>query len=170
MPKPRRAALRRLYDPTTGDLLDEALVLSFPGPNSFTGEDVVELQTHGSRAVIAGVLAALNDLGSARLQAAVDVHEKEGGAFGKADGDSDDCTAAAGAAAGGGARLQLRPAERGEFTQRAFGNGRLGLTEVEGLADLLAADTAAQRRQALKQMYGRSMNESSLQATTRRLS
>ena len=50
--------------------------------------------------------------------------------------------------------LQLRPAEPGEFTQRAFGNGRLRLTEVEGLADLLRADTSAQRRQALKQMGG----------------
>jgi tRNA modification GTPase len=118
LPKPRRAALRKLYAPRTGELLDEAIVLIFPGPNSFTGEDVVELQTHGSRAVVAGVLGALADLGD----------QSQG--------------------------LALRPADRGEFTQRAFENGRLGLTEVEGLADLLAADTAAQRQQALAQMGG----------------
>ena len=63
MPKARRAALRKIYDPHKGDLLDEALVLCFPGPNSFTGEDVVELQIHGSRAVISGILEALSRLG-----------------------------------------------------------------------------------------------------------
>ena len=130
-PKPRRAALRRLYDPRTGDLLDEALVLSFPGPNSFTGEDVVELHLHGSRAVISGVLRALNDLGG-----------------------TSDAGRPAVLALGSGQSLRLRPADRGEFTQRAFSNGRLGLTEVEGLADLLAADTSVQRRQALRQMGG----------------
>ncbi|CAM9921421.1 unnamed protein product, partial [Ectocarpus fasciculatus] len=110
-PAARRAVVRRLYDPATGDLLDEALVLWMPGPRSFTGEDTVELHTHGSRAVINGVLDALAGMG----------------------------------AASGMRRVRL--AERGEFTQRAYGNGRMDLTGVEGLADLIAADTAAQRKQ-----------------------
>jgi tRNA modification GTPase len=111
LPAPRVAALRRLYHPDSRDLLDHALVLHFPAPRSFTGDDVVELHAHGSRAVVAAVLDAL---------------------------------AAAGA----------RPAERGEFTRRAFENGRMDLTEVEGLADLIAADTDEQRRQALRQLRG----------------
>ena len=137
MPKARRAALRKIYDPHKGDLLDEALVLCFPGPNSFTGEDVVELQIHGSRAVISGILEALSRLGGL---------QSDGEGFARRAQKDDDVTTQP--------FLQLRPAEAGEFTQRAFGNGRLRLTEVEGLADLLRADTSAQRRQALKQMGG----------------
>ena len=142
LPKPRRAALRKLYAPRTGELLDEAIVLLFPGPNSFTGEDVVELQTHGSQAVVSGVLSALADLSEASTWA-ID----EGAS---ADHDEEEQQSQQQRRQ----NLALRPAERGEFTQRAFGNGRLGLTEVEGLADLLAADTSAQRRQALAQMGG----------------
>ncbi len=82
------------------------------GPNSETGEDTAELQLHGGRAVVAGVLTAL----------------------GKIEG--------------------VRPAEAGEFTRRAFENGKLDLTKVEGLADLIGADTPAQRRQALRQLKG----------------
>jgi tRNA modification GTPase len=98
-------------------MLDHALVLWFPGPRSFTGEDVVELHCHGGRAVILGIFAALEELEN-------------------------------------GGKQRIRPAERGEFTRRAFDNGRMDLTEVEGLADLLAADTSEQRKQALKQMDG----------------
>lgn len=112
IPTPRRAALRHLRDPETEEVMDQALVLWFPGPGSFTGEDVVELHTHGGRAVIGGVVAALGRLPGVRL------------------------------------------AEPGEFTRRAFDSGRLDLTEVEGLADLIAAETATQRRQALRQMEG----------------
>lgn len=108
----RRASLRRLTAPATGEPLDQALVLWLPGPASFTGEDVVELHCHGGRAVVAAVLDALGGL----------------------DG--------------------LRPAEPGEFTRRAFDNDRLDRLEVEGLADLVAADTEAQRRQALAQAGG----------------
>lgn len=79
----------------------------------------MELHTHGSRAVINGVLDALSGLGG-------------GG----------------GGAASSGMNIRgVRLAERGEFTQRAYGNGRMDLTGVEGLADLIAADTAAQRKQ-----------------------
>jgi len=112
VPQPRRAALARVRDPASGDVIDEGLVLWFPAPNSETGEDIAELQVHGGRAVIAAVLAAL----------------------GKIDG--------------------LRPADAGEFTRRAFENGRMDLTAVEGLADLVAAETQTQRQQALLQLKG----------------
>jgi tRNA modification GTPase len=112
IPSPRQAALARIRDPRTQDIIDEALGLWFPAPHSETGEDVAELQLHGGRAVIAAVLGAL-----ARI-----------------DG--------------------LKPAEAGEFTRRAFENGKLDLTAVEGLADLVAAETQGQRRQAFRQMKG----------------
>ncbi len=110
-PEPRMATVRVLRDPQSGQILDRALVLWFPGPASFTGEDVAEFHVHGGRAVIAGVLDALGGLG-------------------------------------------LKLAERGEFTRRAFENGKLDLTEAEGLSDLIHAETAAQRDQALLQSGG----------------
>lgn len=112
LPSPRRASHVRLRDAESGDVLDDALVLWLPGPTSFTGEDIAELHLHGSRAVVAAVLAAL------------------------------------------GRQRGLRMAQAGEFTRRAFDAGRLDLTEVEALADLIAADTEAQRRQALRQLSG----------------
>jgi tRNA modification GTPase len=112
LPEPRRAALRRLRKPASQAVLDDALVLWLPGPNTETGEDMVELHLHGGRAVVAAVLAEL----------------------GKVAG--------------------LRPAEPGEFTRRAFENGRLDLTAVEGLADLIFAETEAQRAQAMRQFQG----------------
>ncbi|MCG6121729.1 MAG: tRNA uridine-5-carboxymethylaminomethyl(34) synthesis GTPase MnmE [Microvirga sp.] len=111
-PEPRRMSLRRLVDPQSGEALDEALVVWFPGPNSFTGEDQAELQIHGGLAVRQAVLAALSSI--------------EG----------------------------CRPAEPGEFTRRAFLAGRMDLTAVEGLADLVDAETEGQRRQALRQLEG----------------
>jgi tRNA modification GTPase len=112
IPPPRQAALARVRDPASGETIDEALALWFPGPNSETGEDTAELQLHGGRAVIAATLTALGRIEGCRL------------------------------------------AEAGEFTRRAFENGRIDLTRVEGLADLIGADTEAQRRQALRQMKG----------------
>jgi tRNA modification GTPase len=112
MPPPRHATLARVRDPASGEAIDEALALWFPGPHSETGEDMVELQLHGGPAVIAAVLAALGSIAG------------------------------------------CRPAERGEFSRRAFENGRLDLTAVEGLADLVAAETQAQRRQAFRQLKG----------------
>ena len=112
IPAPRKAGLARVRDPQSGEIIDEALALFFPGPNSETGEDTAELQLHGGRAVIAAALEAL----------------------GRIEG--------------------LRPAEAGEFTRRAFENGKLDLTAVEGLADLVAAETEGQRRQAFRQMKG----------------
>lgn len=111
-PAARKTALRRLIDPLSGETLDEALVLFFEGPGSFTGEDVVELHLHGGPAVVEGVLTSL----------------------GRVPG--------------------LRPAEAGEFTRRAFLNGKLDLTQAEAIADLVEAETSEQRRQALDQAAG----------------
>jgi tRNA modification GTPase len=111
LPPPRRATRVGLKG-RDGELLDDALALWFPGPHSYTGEDVVELHLHGGPAVVEAVLDALAALPG------------------------------------------LRPAEAGEFTRRAFHNGKLDLTQAEGLADLIAAETEAQRRQALRQMEG----------------
>jgi len=113
VPAPRRLALRTLIAPESREPLDQALVAWMPGPESFTGEDQVELHIHGGLATRAAVLKALGSL--------------------------PDC----------------RPAEAGEFTRRAFLNGRMDLSRVEGLADLIEAETEAQRRQALSQLEGR---------------
>lgn len=111
-PPPRYGAFRRLVHPVTGEALDEGLVLFFPGPRSFTGEDVVELHLHGGRAVVAGVLMALGTVPGMRL------------------------------------------AEPGEFSRRAFLHGRMDLTQAEAIADLVAAETEAQKRLALAQSRG----------------
>jgi tRNA modification GTPase len=107
LPEARSAAVRELRHPASGELLDEALVLRFESPASSTGEDVLEFQCHGGRAVVDALLAALGSL--------------EG----------------------------LRAAEPGEFTRRAFENGRIDLTAAEGLADLIEAETESQRKAAL---------------------
>lgn len=107
LPEARSAAVRELRHPQTGELLDEALVLRFDSPASSTGEDIVEFQCHGGRAVVDAVIGALGDL--------------EG----------------------------LRAAQPGEFTRRAFDNGRIDLTEAEGLADLIEAESESQRKAAL---------------------
>ena len=111
-PAPRKTMLSKLRDPATKEIIDEALVLFFEGPASFTGEDVVEFQCHGGRAVVAAMLRILSEFPN------------------------------------------CRPAEPGEFTRRAFDRGRMDLTEVEGLADLIAAETESQRKQAVRQMGG----------------
>ncbi len=109
-PAPRLATFATLRS-IRGAAIDDALMLYFPAPNSATGEDIGELQVHGSRAVLGAIF---DELG----------------------------------------RLGLRAAEPGEFTRRAFENGKLDLTEAEGLDDLIHADTEAQRRQALRQFKG----------------
>lgn len=115
-PAPRVATLRRLRD-SAGALLDEALVLWFPGPASATGEDCAELHCHGGRAVLAAVLSEL--------------HATSG----------------------------LREGEPGEFTRRAFENGRIDLAQAEALADLLAAETELQRRVAQAGVGGALSNQ-----------
>lgn len=111
VPDARRAALLSLRD-GDGSLLDEGLVLFFPAPASFSGEDCAEFQIHGGRAVVAALLRRLGEIPG------------------------------------------LRQAEAGEFTRRAFLNGRVDLTGAEALADLIAAETDAQRRLALDNAQG----------------
>lgn len=108
----RKALYAALIHPSGGDIIDQALVLGFAGPASFTGEDVVEYHVHGSRAVINELMEVL------------------------------------------GAQEGYRMAEPGEFTRRAFENGKMDLTEAEAVADLIDAETQAQKIQALAQMGG----------------
>ena len=118
LPAARMASLKALRHPVTGEMLDRALVVRFPRPRSFTGEDMIELHVTGGRAVLAAIVGAL------------------------------------------GAIRGLRPAEPGEFALRAFANGKLDLSQVEGLADLVDAQTEAQRRQALRIADGALTRES----------
>jgi tRNA modification GTPase len=109
---PRKAYLKTIRC-RNGLLIDSGLLLYFPGPNSFTGEDCIEFQVHGSRAVVDAIFAELTNI----------------------DG--------------------LRAAEAGDFSKRAFDNGKMDLVEVEGLADLLQAETEMQRRLAVEQASGK---------------
>ena len=109
--KVRYVGLRKIQD-LSGVTIDYGLVVSFKGPQSFTGEDVVELHLHGSNAVVASVLRLLGSFRS------------------------------------------LRSAEPGEFTRRALENNKLDLAQVEGLADLIEAETEAQRSQAFRVLSG----------------
>ena len=111
LPEPRKA-LHSMLRASDGSVLDDGLVLWFPGPSSVTGEDVAEFHLHGGKAIVAAVLAELANL----------------------DG--------------------LREAEAGEFTRRAFANGKIDLAEAEGLADLLTAETELQRRAAMSSAGG----------------
>lgn len=110
--KPRYAHFIKLRHSVSEELLDKCLLLYFKAPHSFTGEDVIELHTHGSRAVIAAVMDSLAQIDGYRL------------------------------------------AEPGEFSKRAFYNGKMDLTEAEGLADLIDAETAEQQKYAVRQMDG----------------
>ncbi len=112
VPSPRRASLAVLKHPESGEVLDRALVLVFPGPATASGEDLAEFHLHGGRAVVRAVEGVLAGL---------------------------PC---------------LRRAEPGEFTRRAFLNGRIDLNEAEGLADLLSAETEWQRRAASAMISG----------------
>ncbi|KAB2732030.1 tRNA uridine-5-carboxymethylaminomethyl(34) synthesis GTPase MnmE [Brucella intermedia] len=111
LPTPRHAAYK-LFRARNGDPIDHGLVLFFPGPNSFTGEDCAEFHAHGGKAVVERLLAELGEIAGCRI------------------------------------------AEAGEFTRRAFSNGKMDLTIAEGLADLIAAETEGQRRLALQVASG----------------
>ncbi len=108
-PSARMATVKTLR--WRGEVVDHALVLWFPAPASYTGEDCAELQLHGGSAIVDGVSRALADMG-------------------------------------------LRLAEPGEFTRRAFENGKLDLAQAEAVADLIDAETAVQARQAISQLEG----------------
>lgn len=111
LPPARVAALRPVRR-QNGQVIDTGLVLVFPGPNSFTGEDCLELQLHGSRAVVAALFEELGTMAACRL------------------------------------------ADAGEFSRRAFENGKLDLVEIEGLADLIVAETEMQRKLAIEHSSG----------------
>ena len=117
LPPPRAAKVSKLVSPHDSQIIDEAIVIWMPGPQSFTGEDVVEFQVHGGKAVVARLMTALATFDSCRL------------------------------------------AEAGEFTNRAFYNGKMDLVGVEGLADLIAAETEQQHRQAVFHQHGHASKE-----------
>jgi tRNA modification GTPase len=109
-PPPRQAALRPLRD-AEGGLIDRGLVLFFPGPQSFTGEDVVEFHLHGSPVLATLLLRSLVALGA-------------------------------------------REAGPGEFTRRAFLNGRIDLAQAEAVADLIESASAEAARAAMRSLEG----------------
>ena len=111
VPEPRYAAYK-LFRDRNGISIDRGLILFFPGPNSFTGEDCAEFHLHGGKAVVEKLLSEVGELPGCRI------------------------------------------AEAGEFTRRAFSNGKMDLTVAEGLADLIAAETEGQRRLALQVASG----------------
>ncbi len=114
--KPRYAYYTPVLDKNNRDLLDKALVIYYKAPCSFTGEDIVEINCHGSKAVLNSVLNCMNSFS------------------------------------------ELRLAEPGEFSKRAFYNQKMDLTEAEGLADLIDAETKEQQKYALRQMEGNLKN------------
>ena len=117
LPCPRMATLRKFNKNGKKELIDEGVIIWFPGPNSYTGEDLAEFHVHGSRAVIKAMHLAISKIKNCRL------------------------------------------AEPGEFTKRAFQNGRINLLKAESIADLISSETEIQRKQALKIMSGESADK-----------
>ena len=111
IPKPRVATLADLIGEDK-QIIDQAIVVCFNAPHSFTGEDVVEFHVHGSTAIVNKLLKNINKMEFTRI------------------------------------------AEPGEFTRRALENGKMDLAQVEGLADLIDAETEAQRLQAQRVLSG----------------
>lgn len=129
-PTPRSVIYSTLYNPASpkspDSVLDRAVVLYFQAPHSYTGEDILELQLHGGNAIVRSVLSALHQLGKT-----------------SAVGETSTETS-----------LGLRYAEAGEFSKRAFQNGALDLTQVEGIRDAIDAETETQRQAALAPSSG----------------
>ena len=117
LPVPRVATLRKMNNINTNELIDEGLLIWFPGPQSYTGEDLVEFHVHGSRAVVSALHASISEIENCRL------------------------------------------AEPGEFTKRAFQNGKINLIKAESIADLISSETEIQRKQAVKIMNGKSSDK-----------
>ncbi len=114
LPNPRVATIRKIIDIDSLELIDEGIVLWFPGPESYTGEDMAELHVHGSRAVVDAIHNVLGDTKKCRI------------------------------------------AQPGEFTKRAFQNGKINLLKAESIADLISSETEIQRKQAINIMSGKS--------------
>jgi len=117
LPTPRVATLTKFNKNGQKNIIDEGVIIWFPSPNSYTGEDLAEFHVHGSRAVIKAMHLAISKIKNCRL------------------------------------------AEPGEFTKRAFQNGRINLLKAESIADLISAETEIQRKQALKIMSGKSSDK-----------
>ena len=117
LPAPRVATLRKMNNINTNELIDEGLIIWFPGPQSYTGEDLVEFHVHGSRAVVTALHTSISEIENCRL------------------------------------------AEPGEFTKRAFQNGKINLIKAESIADLISSETEIQRKQALEIMNGKSSDK-----------
>ena len=117
IPKPRMATLRKINNIITSELIDEGIIIWFPGPESYTGEDMAEIHVHGGKAVIEAVHASISKIKNCRL------------------------------------------AEPGEFTRKAFQNGKINLLKAESIADLISAETEIQRQQAIKIMNGKSAEQ-----------
>jgi len=114
LPTPRVATLKKFNKVKGKELIDEGVIIWFPAPNSYTGEDLAEFHVHGSRAVVHALQLEISKIKNCRL------------------------------------------AEAGEFTKRAFQNGRINLLKAESIADLISSETEIQRKQALKIMSGKS--------------
>jgi len=117
LPTPRVATLKKFNKNGQKNLIDEGVIIWFPAPNSYTGEDLAEFHVHGSRAVISAMHLAISKIENCRL------------------------------------------AEPGEFTKRAFQNGKINLLKAESIADLISSETEIQRKQALKIMSGKSSDK-----------
>ena len=117
LPTPKIATLKKFNKNGEKKLIDEGIIIWFPGPNSYTGEDLAEFHVHGSRAVIKAMHNAISKIKGCRL------------------------------------------AQPGEFTKRAFQNGRINLLKAESIADLISSETEIQRKQALKIMSGKSSDK-----------
>ncbi len=117
LPHPRVATLTKFNKSKAKELIDEGVIIWFPAPNSYTGEDLAEFHVHGSRAVIKAMHSSISKIKNCRL------------------------------------------AEPGEFTKRAFQNGKINLLKAESIADLISSETEIQRKQALKIMGGKSSDK-----------
>jgi len=117
LPSPRVATLKKFNKNGKKELIDEGVIIWFPAPNSYTGEDLAEFHVHGSRAVINAMHFAISKIKNCRL------------------------------------------AEPGEFTRRAFQNGKINLLKAESIADLVSSETEIQRKQAIKVMSGKSSHK-----------
>ena len=117
LPQPRVATLSKFNKNEEKELIDEGVIIWFPAPNSYTGEDLAEFHVHGSRAVINAMHSSISRIKNCRL------------------------------------------AEPGEFTKRAFQNGKINLLKAESIADLISAETEIQRKQAIEIMSGKSSDK-----------
>ncbi|MGX6960812.1 MAG: tRNA uridine-5-carboxymethylaminomethyl(34) synthesis GTPase MnmE [Rickettsia endosymbiont of Pentastiridius leporinus] len=152
--KPRLMYYQKIIVPTSGELIDNAMVVYFKAPNSFTGEDVVEIHTHGSKAISVMLTNAVLDIQSTYTK--INLEKSKKAVIREAERTivrehsrsyKDD-------AANFSSSSSIRLAEAGEFTKRAFLNNKFDLTAAEGIVDLINAETIMQHKQAIRQASG----------------